>query len=119
MVLFSCKDRNHKKILNIFSSDLHRQNTGNVIYYNNGFNKFVTFDKEKNLTGEVILFAEAGLSGVSKDAILQLAGNCLRDGIGMAGGRILSKNGKLLYGRMEPDQKGTLVHADAGLPKGI
>ena len=37
----------------------------------------------------------------------------------MAGGRILSKNGKLLYGRMEPDQKGTLVHADAGLPKGF
>lgn len=119
MVLFSCKDRNHKKILNIFSSDLHRQNTGNVIYYNNGFNKFVTFDKEKNLTGEVILFAEAGLAGVSKDAILQLAGNCLRDGIGMAGGRILSKNGKLLGGRMEPDKSGKLVYADAGLSKGF
>jgi hypothetical protein len=98
---------------------LHRQNTGNVIYYKNEFNKFVTFDKGKNLTGEVILFAKAGLAGVSKDALLQLAGNCLRDGIGMAGGRVLSKRGELLCGRMEPDRSGKMVYADAGLPKGF
>ena len=119
IVLLSCESRKHKKILNIFSSDLHRQNTGNVIYYNNGFNKFVTFDKGKNLTGEVILFVEAGLAGVSEEALLQLAENCFRDGIGMAGGRILSKNGKLLCGRMEPDKNGKLVYADAGLPRGF
>ena len=119
IVLYACEEKNPKKILNNFSSELHRQNTGNVIYYKNEFNKFVTFDKGKNLTGEVILFAKAGLAGVSKDALLQLAGNCLRDGIGMAGGRVLSKRGELLCGRMEPDRSGKMVYADAGLPKGF
>lgn len=119
IVLFSCADGNPKKILNIFSDEFHRQNTGNVIYYNNGFNKFVIFSKEENLRGEVVLFAEAGLSGVGKEGLQQLAVNCLRDGIGMAGGRILSGKGELLYGRMEADECGNLVYADAGLPKGF
>ena len=119
LVMFSCKDENHKKILNIFSSDLHRQNTGNVIYYDNEFNKFVINSKEQKIKGEVLVFAEAGLSNIPADALDQLAVNCLRRGTGMAGGRILSKKGELLYGRMEPDLNGTLVHADAGLPKGF
>ena len=119
LVMYSCKNDNPKKILNIFSSDLHRQNAGNVIYYDNGFNKFVIFGKEKNLSGEVVVFAEAGLTGVTGEAVQQLAVNCLRDGIGMAGGRILSKKGELICGRMEPDQTGRMIHADAGLPKGF
>jgi len=119
LVLFSCNDGNPKKILNIFSKEFHRQNTGNVIYYNNGFNKFVIFSKDQSFDGEVLLFAEAGLRGVSAEGLWQLAENCLRDGIGMAGGRILSDSGELLYGRMEPDAEGTFVYADAGLPKGF
>ena len=119
IIFCSCKDENPKKILNIFSGDLHRQNIGNIIYYKNRFNKFVTFNEGKNLTGEVLLFARAGLSGVSEEALMQLAVNCLRDGIGIAGGRILSKKGEVLYGRMEPDKSGKLVYADAGLPKGF
>lgn len=119
LVMFSCKSENPKKILNIFSSDFDRQNAGNVIYYDNEFNKFVIISKEQEMKGEVLVFAEAGLANVPAEAVKQMAVNCLRQGTGMAGGRILSKNGKLLYGRMEPDQKGTLVHADAGLPKGF
>lgn len=119
LVVFSCNGENHKKILNNFSSDFHRQNAGNVIYYDNEFNKFVIISKEKEIDGEVLVFAQAGLKGVSADALQQLAVNCLRDGVGMAGGRILSDKGELLYGRMEPDQNGALVHADAGLPKGF
>lgn len=119
LVLFSCNGENPKKILNIFSDELHRQNAGNVIYYNNGFNKFVIFSKDEKLSGEVLLFAEAGLGSVSEEGLRQLAQNCLREGIGMAGGRILSGKGELLYGRMEPEESGTLVYADAGLPKGF
>lgn len=119
LVLFSCNGENPKKILNIFSGEFHRQNTGNVIYYNNGFNKFVIFSKDKNLSGEVLMFAEAGLRGVSAEGLRQLAVNCLREGVGMAGGRILSGKGELLYGRMEPEESGALVYADAGLPKGF
>lgn len=118
-VLFSCNGENPKKILNIFSDELHRQNAGNVIYYNNGFNKFVIFSKDEKLSGEVLVFAEAGLGGVSEEGLRQLAQNCLREGIGMAGGRILSAKGELLYGRMEPDASGTFLYADAGLPKGF
>lgn len=119
LVLFSCNGENPKKILNIFSDELHRQNAGNVIYYNNGFNKFVIFSKDEKLSGEVLLFAEAGLGSVSEEGLWQLAQNCLREGIGMAGGRILSGKGELLYGRMEPEESGALVYADAGLPKGF
>lgn len=119
LVFFACEGGNHKKILNNFSSDFHRQNAGNVIYYDNGFNKFVIISKEQEIEGEVLVFAEAGLYGVSADALRQLSVNCLRNGIGMAGGRILSENGELLYGRMEPDKEDVLVHTDAGLPKGF
>lgn len=119
LVVFSCKGKNHKKILNNFSSDFHRQNAGNVIYYENEFNKIVINSAKQEIEREVIVFAEAGLYGVSADMLRQLSVNCLRNGIGMAGGRILSENGELLYGRMEPDQKDVLVHADAGLPKGF
>lgn len=119
IVLCSCVGENHKKILNNFSSDLHRQKTGNVIYYDNGFNKFVIFNKDKELSGEVVLFADAELTGMSGEALMQLAVNCLRNDVGMAGGRILSNKGELLYGRMEPEKSGKLVHADAGLPKGF
>ena len=68
---------------------------------------------------EVLIFAEAGLCGVSEAGLLQLAVNCLRSGTGMAGGRILSGKGRLLYGRMEPDKNGVLKYQDAGLPKGF
>lgn len=119
LMLYSCKGEKHKKILNNFSSDFHRQNAGNVIYYDNGFNKFVIFSKEMEINGEVLVFAEAGLKGVSTESLRQLAVNCLRNDIGLAGGRILSDKGELLYGRMEPDEKGELKHADAGLPKGF
>lgn len=119
LILFSCNGGNPKKILNIFSKEFHRQNTGNVIYYNNGFNKFVIFSKDRSFHGKVLLFAEAGLRGVSAEGLQQLVENCLRDGIGMAGGRILSGSGELLYGRMEPDAEGTFGYADAGLPKGF
>ena len=119
LVFCSCGKENPKKILNIFSGDFHRQNAGNVIYYDNEFNKFVIISKEQKLECEVILFAEAGLSGVSEEGFRQLAVNCLRKGIGMAGGRILSEKGELLYGRMEPDAEGKLHFADAGLPKGF
>ena len=119
LVLFSCESENPKKILNNFSRDLHRQKAGNVINYKNGFNKFVIFNKDEKLETDVLLFAEAGLSGVSKDGLMQLAVNCKREGIGLAGGRILSKKGAVLQGRMEPDESGRLVYADAGLPKGF
>ena len=119
LVLFSCKGENPKKILNNFSRNLHRQKVGNVIYYDNGFNKFVIFPQNKKMDGEVLIFAEAGVSGVSENGLMQLAVNCYRDGIGMAGGRILSGKGELLYGRMEPDENGVLEHADAGLPRGF
>ena len=119
LVIFSCNGVNPKKILNNFSSDLRRQNAGNVIYYDNGFNKFVIISNEQDIKGKVLIFAEADLENVSADALKQLAVNCLRPGIGMAGGRILSKKGELLYGRMEPDENGRLVYADAGLPKGF
>ena len=119
LVLFSCNGENPKKILNNFSSDLHRQKVGNVIYYDNGFNKFVINSEAQRQKGEVLVFANAGLSGMSAEGILQLAVNCMRNGIGIAGGRILSKTGELLYGRMERDTEGVLVYADAGLPKGF
>ena len=119
LVIFSCKGKNHKKILNNFSNDFHRQNAGNVIYYDNGFNKFVIISKNLEIEGEVVIFAEAGLCNVPVEALKQLSVNCLRDGIGLAGGRILSEKGELLYGRMEMDGEGRLVYADAGLPKGF
>ena len=56
---------------------------------------------------------------MDEDALNQLAVNCLRDGIGMAGGRILSNKGVLLCGRMEYDSEGRLGYADAGLQKGF
>lgn len=119
LIFTSCKGENHKKILKNFSNDFHRQKAGNVIYYDNGFNKFVIFSGNRKFSGEVLVFAEAGLAGVTLEGIRQLAANCLRAGIGMAGGRILSGRGELLYGRMEPDENGCLIHADAGLPKGF
>lgn len=118
-VFFSCNDQNHKKILNNFSGEFHRQNAGNVIYYDNEFNKFVIISKDQRFEEEVLVFAEAGLEAVSPEAVWQLAVNCLRTGIGMAGGRILSDRGELLYGRMEQTENGTLAYADAGLPKGF
>ncbi len=119
LVLCSCEGQNPKKILNNFSPDFDRQNAGNVIYYDNEFNKFVIISKERKLDGDVVIFAEAGLRDVSADSLKQLAVNCLRSGIGMAGGRILSEKGELLFGRMEPDADGKLRSVDAGLPKGF
>ena len=115
----SCKGQNPKKILNNFSADFDRQITGNVIYYDNEFNNFVIISKEQKLESDVILFADAGLTSVNADALKQLAVNCLRDGVGMAGGRILSDKGALLFGRMECDKDGKLYFADAGLQKGF
>ncbi len=111
LVFCNCGNENPKKILNIFSGNLRRQNTGNVIYYDNEFNKFVINSKDVALENEVVIFVQSGLSGLSEEMLQQLAVNCLRDGIGMAGGRILSDKGELLYGRN--------VDEDAGLPKGF
>ncbi len=119
LIFCTCKGKNPKKILNIFSNDFHRQNTGNVIYYDNEFNKSVINLEGQKKKSDILIFAEAGLSGVSAEGLCQLAVNCLRDEIGMAGGRILSGKGELLYGRMEPDENGILHFADAGLLKGF
>ncbi len=119
LVFFGCKDRNPKKILNNFSKDLRRQNIENVIYYENGFNKNVIFSKKEDLSGKVVIFAEAGLEKVSEEGLLQLAVNCMRPGVGMAGGKILSDKGVTLWGRMECTAEGELQYADAGLPKGF
>ena len=119
LVLLGCGDENHKKILKNFSGDLHGQTVGNVIYYDNGFNKFVIIPKAPECSSQVIVFAQAGLGGITAEGLEQLAVQCLRDGIGMAGGRILSKKGELLYGRMEKDGNGQFHYADAGLPKGF
>ncbi len=119
LVMCSCKGENPKKILNNFSPDFDRQNTGNVIYYDNEFNKFVINSRNTARDADVVVFAEAGITGVAAAELKQLAVNCLRKGIGMAGGRILSGKGELLYGRMEPDESGRLVFADAGLPNGF
>ena len=67
----------------------------------------------------MIVFADASLAGVTEDGLMQLAVNCLRPGIGMAGGKIISEAGEVLYGRMELDSEGELVYADADLPKGF
>ena len=114
-----CKDQNPKKILNIFCPELDGQMTGNVIYYENEFNKFVIISKEQKLSSDVVIFADAKVANVSVEGLRQLAVNCFRPGIGMAGGRILSDKGELLLGRMEPDADGNLVFADAGLQKGF
>ena len=98
---------------------MRRQNTENVIYYDNGFNKIVIFSKEKQSEEEVLIFVDANLSQISAEGLQQLAVNALRKGIGLVGGKILSDKGEVLYGRMEPDLDGNLVHADAGLPKGF
>ena len=119
LVFCGCEGLENKKILSNFSRDNHRQNTGNVIYYENGFNKFVINSSEQKLENKVLIFADASLCEVNASGLEQLAVNCLRSGVGMAGGRILSGKGELLYGRMEPDATGKLVHADAGLPKGF
>ena len=119
LVLFNCQGENPKKILNNFCPDMHRQKSENVIYYDNGFNKIVIFSKEKQSEEEVLIFADANLSQISAEGLQQLAVNALRKGIGLAGGKILSDKGEVLYGRMEPDSDGNLVHADAGLPKGF
>ncbi len=119
IMFFDCKGENHKKILNNFCSDIRRQNAGNVIYYDNGFNKIVIFSKKEKSEEEVLIFADANLCHASEDGLQQLAANVLRPGIGLAGGKILSDKGEVLYGRMEPNLDGKLVYADAGLPKGF
>ena len=118
-MVYGCNGENHKKILNIFSPEFHRQTMGNVIYYDNEFNKFVIFAKEQKLGGQVLLFVKADLLEKEPEELIQLAANCLRDGIGMAGGRILSEKGVLVGGRMEPEEDGKLSYADAGLAKGF
>ena len=115
----SCEGQNPKKILNNFSPEFDRQKAKNVIYYENEFNKFVIISKEQTQDVDVMIFADAKLCDVKADALYQLAANCLRDGIGMAGGRILSNDGTLAFGRMEYDAEGKLTHADTGLQKGF
>lgn len=119
LMVYDCSGENHKKILNIFSPELHRQTIGNVIYYDNEFNKFVIFAKEQKLESQVLLFVRADLFVEEPEGLIQLAVNCLRDEIGMAGGRILSEKGVLIGGRMEPGEDGKLSYADAGLAKGF
>ena len=119
LIFFNAEDKNPKKILNNFCPDIRRQNTGNVIYYDNGFNKIVIFSKGEKLEEDVLIFADANLSQLQEEGLQQMAVNCTRPGIGMAGGKIVSEKGELLYGRMEPDQNGRLCFADAGLPKGF
>ena len=119
LVFFNCKGKNPKKILNNFCPEMRRQISENVIYYGNEFNKIVTFSSNKISDAEMIIFADASLAGVTEDGLMQLAVNCLRPGIGMAGGKIISEAGEVLYGRMELDSEGELVYADADLPKGF
>ena len=68
---------------------------------------------------EVLIFADACIREVTDEGVQQLIANCMRNGVGLAGGRILKANGELQYGRMEADGEGKLVYADAGLPKGF
>lgn len=119
--IISCCNRveKHKKILNIFSNELHRQNAGNVIYYENGFNNFVIFSKKIQHPSQILLFVDGSLEHFQIQGLQQLAANCMRPGIGMAGGRILSEKKKLLHGRMDYDENGRLTDADAGLPRGF
>ena len=119
LIFCSCENQNPKKILNNFSLDLDGQKVKNVIYYENEFNNFVIISREQMPDGDVLIFADAGLREVKANALEQLAVNCLRNGIGMAGGRILSDKGELILGRMEYDAEGQLLHADAGLHKGF
>ena len=119
LMIFNCQGENPKKILNNFCPDMRRQNTENVIYYDNGFNKIVIFSKDNKQEEEVLVFADANLCQLSEDGLCQLTINALRPGIGMAGGKILSDKGEVLYGRMEPDENGSLQFVDAGLPKGF
>ena len=90
LLFFNCQGENPKKILNNFCPDMRRQNTGNVIYYDNGFNKIVIFSKEEQSEEDVLIFADANLSQISAEGLQQLAVNALRKGIGLAGGKILS-----------------------------
>ena len=119
LTFFDCKGQNPKKILNNFCPEIRRQIAENVIYYGNEFNKIVTFSRDKMPDAEVLIFADANLADVTEDGLLQLAVNCLRPGIGMAGGKIVSETKEVLYGRMEYDAEGKLAYADAGLPKGF
>ena len=119
LVFCGCEKGDNKKILSNFSQDFRRQNTGNVIYYDNEFNKFVIISKGQKLESDVVVFADSRICNVSEKGLQQLVVNCLRDGIGMTGGRVMSEKGELLYGRMERTADGKLVHADAGLPKGF
>ena len=114
-----CADENHKKILKNFSPDLHGQTVGNVIYYDNEFNKFVIIPDCLKTESKVVVFAQAGLTGMTTEGLGQLAVQCLRQGIGMTGGKIVSHKGDVLYGRMEKGPDGKLHHADAGLPRGF
>ena len=119
MVICSYEGQNPKKILNNFSSDFRGQIAGNVIYYDNGFNKFVINSMDDTADAEVLIFADACIREVTDEGVQQLIANCMRNGVGLAGGRILKANGELQYGRMEADGEGKLVYADAGLPKGF
>ena len=119
LLVYGCNGENHKKILKNFSPQLDGQTSQNVLYYDNEFNKVVIFAKEQPLDSQVLIFASADLSEVKTEDLNQLAVNCLRNGIGMAGGRILSDKGVLLCGRMESDESGELYFSDEGLSKGF
>lgn len=119
VILCSCQGKDHKKILKNFFHVFRGQTEGNVIYYDNEFNKFVIFSCKEQTGHEIIVFMDAGLKQLSKEGFRQLVQNCRRPGIGMSGGRILSKDGVLLAGRMEADADGRLKSADAGLPRGF
>ncbi len=117
-----CADRqNHKKILNNFLGEINRQNLGNVIYYDERFNKFVTFSREAlaESKGDVIVFVHTDLKKVSKEGISQLIANVCRPNIGLAGGVVYDASGKLYSGRMKRTAAGTMLSADEGLPRGF
>lgn len=119
LVFLSCADKNHKKILNNFLTDFRGQMSGNVIYYDNGFNNFVIFSGKEALKSDVVVFADASYGGLATEDFWQLAYNCIRPGTAMAGGRLLFSDGRLAGGRMDADEHGVLRTADEGLPKGF
>lgn len=119
VVFFSANDKNHKKILNNFLDDFRGQMIGNVIYYDNEFNKFVIFSGVSKLESDIVVFADSSLSGFSETGLQQLVQNCRRPGIAAAGGKIVSSEGILVGGRMEKTEDGGLKCVDEGLPKGF
>lgn len=121
ILCFSQNSEKRKKILNKFFREINGQRNGNVIYYEEGFNKIVTIYKQELTAGseDILFFCQGNLQNLSKEGIRQLWITASRPGIGLAGGVIYGRNGKVTAGRMKKDQNGVLVCQDQGLKKGF